>query len=365
MQKEEKDNSNSSALENSTERKAIVETNDDATASKYAAILKHYWEDPLVHFFVPAGTRVVRPPLINRGTFTRVAAIDSTVKHFLACGGTQIVNLGAGYDTSFARLRCCCSFPAGRSYTWWDVDLPEVVAQKAAAIAEVPELRGSFVGEGGTLAAHSTAGPALDVRTSAGAAKLRYVLEAADLRSAEAFEAAARRVLDFGAPTLFISEVVLVYMEPEYGDRLIEWAGSAFRAAEFVVFEQILPNDPFGKMMMRNISLRGCTLHSIAKYPTLAAQQKRYEDRGFSYVDSIDMNHVYSALTAGDNALATYISRLELFDELEEWMLLQAHYCLVTAVKDPDGLFWKPPFPKFVCSLPRSNSVSSPFLKIN
>lgn len=347
-----------------TERKAVVETNDDATASKYAAVLKHYWEDPLIRFFVPSGTRLQRPPLINRGTFTRVASIDSTVKHFLSCGGTQVVNLGAGYDTSFARLRCCCSFPAGRSYTWWDVDLPEVVAQKASAIAEVPELRGSFVGEDGTLATEGS-GCALDVRTSSGAADLRYVLQAGDLRDTAAFEAEARKILDLSAPTLFVSEVVLVYMDPEDGDRLIEWVGKTFRAAEFVVFEQILPNDPFGKMMLKNISLRGCTLHSIKRYPTLAAQKKRYEDRGFEKVESIDMNQVYKGLTEGDRALTTSISRLELFDELEEWMMLQAHYCLVTAVKDPESLFWKTPSPRFVCSLPRRQTVSSPFLKIN
>lgn len=359
MQNEDNNNNNP------TERKAVVETNDDATASKYAAVLKHYWDDPLIHFFVPSGARIQRPPLINRGTFTRVAAIDSTVKHFLSCGGTQIVNLGAGYDTSFARLRCCCSFPAGRSYTWWDVDLPEVVSQKAAAIAEVPHVRGSFMGEAGTISLTGE-GPerTLDIHTMAGAVNLRYVLQAADLRDTAAFEAAARKVLDPNVPTLFISEVVLVYMDPEDGDRLIEWVGRTFRAAEFVVFEQILPNDPFGKMMLKNISLRGCTLHSIEKYPTLAAQEKRYKDRGFSYVDSIDMNRVYTGLTAGDRALSNYISRLELFDELEEWLLLQAHYCLVTAVKDTDSIFWKQPSPRFVCTLPRNTSASSPFIDI-
>ena len=348
---------------NNTERKAIVETNDDATSSKYAAVLKHYWEDPLIRFFVPAGTRVQRPPLINRGTFTRVASIDSTVQHFLSCGGTQVVNLGAGYDTTFARLRCCCSFPPGRSYTWWDVDLPEVVAQKAAAITRVPELRGSFAGEGSTMRV-GAAGGALDHRTAAGAADLRYVLRAADLRDTAKFEAAAREILDPGKPTLFVSEVVLVYMDPEEGDRLIEWAGRTFRAAEFVVFEQILPNDPFGKMMLKNISLRGCTLHSIEKYPTLQAQEKRYRDRGFEKTEAIDMNQVYRALTDGDRALSSSIARLELFDELEEWMLLQAHYCLVTAVKDPESLFWKAPEPRFVCSLPRRASTQTPFLRI-
>lgn len=356
----------SETIINDTERKAIVETNDDATASKYAAVLKRYWDDPLIRFFIPAGTRTQRPPLINRGTFTRVAAIDSTVNHFLSCGGTQIVNLGAGYDTSFARLRCCCSFPAGHNYTWWDVDLPEVVEQKASTIIDVPELRGSFAGESGKIGTSRNGSEhALDIRTASGAANLRYVLQAADLRDTAAFEAEAKKILDFSVPTLFISEVVLVYMDPEEGDRLIEWVGNTFRAAEFVVFEQILPNDPFGKMMMKNISMRGCTLHSIEKYPTLVAQEKRYKDRGFSRVDSIDMNHVYSGLTAGDRPLTNFISRLELFDELEEWMMLQAHYCLVTAVKDTDGAFWKEPSPRFVCTLPRSAvTTSSPFMNI-
>jgi hypothetical protein len=32
------------------------------------------------------------------------------------------------------------------------------------------------------------------------------------------------------------------------------------------------------------------------------------------------------------------IERLELFDELEEWHLIQEHYCFLVAVKEPAGL---------------------------
>ena len=32
------------------------------------------------------------------------------------------------------------------------------------------------------------------------------------------------------------------------------------------------------------------------------------------------------------------ISRLEVFDEYEEWRLVLSHYCIVTAVKGPESL---------------------------
>ena len=48
----------------------------------------------------------IMPPLINRGYYARVQAIRAALKHFLAnLGGTQIVSLGAGFDSTYFLLK--------------------------------------------------------------------------------------------------------------------------------------------------------------------------------------------------------------------------------------------------------------------
>jgi hypothetical protein len=65
-----------------------------------------YLQDPFVHLFVKRPSK--RPPLINRGYFSRVYAIRALIKDFLTVttdGPRQIIQLGAGYDTSYFFLK--------------------------------------------------------------------------------------------------------------------------------------------------------------------------------------------------------------------------------------------------------------------
>ena len=164
-------------------------------------------------------------------------------------------------------------------------------------------------------------------------------------------------------------------MEPAAGDRVIEWAGSAFKCAEFVTFEQIVPDDAFGRMMLANISARGCTLHSIASYPSTETQQARYEQRGFSKVTAQNMNRLWDRLVVSNAAAARYVMNLEIFDEVEEWQMLQDHYCFVVAIRDPDHLLTSdstdvfslmlPYTPKPTTMLPAWNQHGQQHLPVN
>lgn len=50
----------------------------------------------------------IMPPLINRGYHARVAAIRGALKTFLTVlNGTQIVSLGAGFDSTYFVLKVC------------------------------------------------------------------------------------------------------------------------------------------------------------------------------------------------------------------------------------------------------------------
>lgn len=63
----------------------------------------------------------------------------------------------------------------------------------------------------------------------------------------------------------------------------------------------------------------------------MADQKKRYSDFGYSDVFCKDMYEVYSKMLDGNDVKR--ISRIEWFDEFEEWHLIQSHYCLLVAAQ--------------------------------
>ena len=99
----------------------------------------------------------------------------------------------------------------------------------------------------------------------------------------------------------------------------------------------INPDDQFGRMMVENLENRGCQLLGIHDCPTVNAQKQRMVDlftaKGLHnlLVDSISMNTVYQQ-KLNESGEKSRIERLEMFDEFEEWELLQGHYCITLAV---------------------------------
>lgn len=184
-------------------------------------------------------------------------------------------------------------------------------------------------------------------------------------------------------PTLLLAECVLVYMEPDQGTALVQWAGRRFDVAAFLAYDPIRPHDAFGKTMVQNLNVRsapcgraqqhmrvlaiaaaaavshttprsqrrGCSLRSIAAFPDLEQQAQRYRDAGFEDVRVRDMDDVYylylesadvarfvamsgPVRTAGSRCMrCRRVERIEMLDELEEWHLILRHYCFVVAVK--------------------------------
>jgi [phosphatase 2A protein]-leucine-carboxy methyltransferase len=91
---------------------AIRSTDNDAVGSRMAAIQHHYIKaDPYTPLLYGAAASLsgplLRPPIINIGTFLRCQAIDNLVDGFLEQGETsqkQIISLGAGSDSRYWRL---------------------------------------------------------------------------------------------------------------------------------------------------------------------------------------------------------------------------------------------------------------------
>ncbi|KAG7395975.1 Leucine carboxyl methyltransferase 1 [Phytophthora boehmeriae] len=255
---------------------AVRDTASDASLCKLSASQLGYYVDPFVQFFVKSPSR--RMPIINRGYYARVAAVESLVRRFLASGDDpqtkkQVVILGAGLDTMFFRLK---SQGLLANCEYFELDFPDVTMQKVSAVKRRKPL-------------HSLLGLRYTELNVDG-----YHLLPCDLRDLEATSAKLETAgIDCTAPTLFVSECVLIYMEAKFSTQLVAWASLYFGDVSFALYEQILPDDAFGRVMMANIKARGCDLLSIHDFPTVDAQIARFTEHNYEVAQCWDMNKIY------------------------------------------------------------------------
>jgi len=287
--------------------------------SKLSACTLGYYDDTFLKFFVGKKTR--RSPLINRGYYARVAAMDMVIDRFMEQAGeeAQIVALGAGSDTTYFRRK---ENGRGVAKLYVEVDLERVIRKKLCLIKQTPKV----------LEVLGVEANQVD-ETSSGLFTPKYVLSYCDLREVDSLNELLGRIpgFSFETPTLFISECVLCYVKPCDSNPLLRWMSYKFDSCAFVSYEQILPDDAFGRTMLGHFERRGCPLLSIRTYPDVESQQKRLEELGFDFVQVFDMNDIYYKCI--DRADVARAEKLEIFDEFEEWHLMQAHYCIVLSVK--------------------------------
>jgi len=308
----------------------VQKTNEDATFCKRSAVHYGYWNDPYLEAMLPwsssnFGGEARKAPEIHLGYYTRVRGLWTLIDRIVSlclqsdCN-YQIVNLGAGYDTLYWRLKESVAGKLLQNFV--DVDLPEVTASKCALVKRSKLLLERVAdGEGEVHLPNNTDLHGTD-----------YHIVACDFTRTSDLEKKLEACnWNYNVPTVFVSECVFIYLDPEKVTDFLKWIKLKFDRSGVALLnhEQLNMNGRFGQVMMENLSQRGCGLPGVASCKDKMSQCNRFTiDSGWSGAQCWSMNDVYNYLPKEEIAR---VERLEFLDERELVKQLFEHYCITFA----------------------------------
>lgn len=120
-----------------------------------------------------------------------------------------------------------------------------------------------------------------------------------------------------------------------------------FLDAQFCILEQFSPDGPehpFTKTMMAHYNKLNAPLHSIHEFHSLAEQEQRFKNAGWSQARARSLWDLWSDNSFLPESVRKGLDSYEVFDEWEEFALFESHYFLLMASnitassKDTDGL---------------------------
>ncbi|KAM0352848.1 hypothetical protein ACHAPU_001730 [Fusarium lateritium] len=305
----------------------IMGTNSSSIVSK-RSVERLYYPNELHFFRYFVNKFQRRAPLINRGYWLRLRAIDVIVRQFITSPTpgrrNVVINLGAGSDVlpwqSYHRYGDSCE-----NTLFIDVDYPDLMRKKRQIVLGTPQLR-ELLGDDPFISEKDT--DHLLLRSD------KYCQIGCDLRELESLRRCLESFLSLSqCSVLFVAEVSVTYMDTASADALIQWA-SSIGQAEFCLLEQILPHGPehpFASTMLKHFNKLNTSLKSVDQYPTIQSQCSRFGERGWANVDAWDLWEAWNSEMFLDSSERAALDDVEPFDEWEEFILFARHYIVLRA----------------------------------
>ena len=287
-------------------------------------------------YFVPK--MVNRSPCINRGYWLRLHAIRSRLESINASTDNKImvVNLGCGFDPLPFQLLDKDNADSQQfleKFSFLDIDYSDLLQKKVQIIQQEEELANIINLDSGEL------NPVGDTLTCS-----KYYTRPCDLNDTGSYESLLNSSTDLphlhdpNVIKVFIAEVSLAYMKPEFADRIIELS-AGLPNSHFIMLEQLIPQgpyEPFSKQMLKHFKNNDSPLQSVTKYQTIEAQKERFHTLGFTNVNSGDMLQLWNSVPKHTR---DKIDSIQPFDELEEFHLFCHHYVICHATNNKDFEF--------------------------
>jgi len=331
-------NVNSGPAASSIDKDRLVrETDTDANVSRRSAVNCGYLEDPYASEF-GGDDAPRRLPIINRGTYVRTVVIDRLIENFIDARPeqtVQIISLGAGTDTRFFRY---LDRGHGDQIMYHEIDFPVISNNKLAYIRSSIKLShpdSGFYALQGPQELYPESkkwGYYTDEKKKAG-----YMFHPMDLRQLPD----EIHGIQTDVPTVIVSECCLCYLAKEEADKVISYFTKRIPTIGIILYEPTNPTDSFGRMMTANLASRRLAMPSIQAYDSLDAQMDRLKDLSFDmFQEGASIDWLWENWIADDEKVR--LSRLQMFDEEEEWKMLASHYLVCWAAREAkkdDGAF--------------------------
>lgn len=276
----------------------VAATAMDAAVCKESMIAREYSVDEYIGTFVKQKAR--RLPLINRGYALRALAMEQILNLFLtqpasSVGTIQILSLGAGFDTLYWR-----KLQHLKSVRYFEVDQLEIVQQKHKIID-----------------AASLPWPSAQCH-----------LISCDLGNPTLLQQTlVQNGFDPQLPTFILSECVLVYLQHERMTQLLDFLATWVQNATIAVYEPMVASSgTYSETMKHYFGKKGCSLRSLMGSNGWLDQ---FIASGWKRAIVTDMNGIWKGIL--DENERERWRGLEPFDELEDFVLHNAHYGVLVA----------------------------------
>ena len=303
-----------------SEVEGVQSTSNDALKTKISCVLCNYYQDPFILYMEPGMNHKKFLPLMNRGTYCRVYAINSKLHEILdnrkkleefKDSKINIIILGSGFDTTYFNLMA-------EGYTnieVYEYDYKNIIEKKLKYISKYKQLS-EIVKKN----------------------KNNYHLIDCDITNKKLFSESLNKIPNNENDlTIVICECLLVYIDKEITVEMLSSINERFSNVYILEYDLIGPDDPFGKEMVDNLKNRNINLKGFNEVKNIDDQINRLKEAKFEDINIVDMYYVYFKLLPIQERRR--IERLELMDEFEELNLLQRHACFGYASKCKNDKF--------------------------